>query len=141
MSKWILSSSLEEWAQVDRRIEDELTEKGHSSKFVVSLMLAMDEIFANISMYAYPDEKGKVLIESSYETKDNCRYAKISFVDYGVRFNPLEKDINPNVQETTASKREIGGLGIFLIKKNVDEIKYSYSNYANKLELIKKENI
>lgn len=141
MGKWILSSSLEEWSAVDCRLEDELTEKGYSSAFIVSLMLAMDEIFANISMYAYPDEKGRVIVESSYEIKDNCRYAIISFIDYGAEFNPLEKDINPDIKETTALKRESGGLGIFLAKKNVDEIRYSYLNHANKLELVKKEKI
>lgn len=141
MGKWILSSSLEEWSSVDRRIEAELTEKGHSSEFIASIMLAMDEIFANISMYAYPDKKGKVIVESSYEIKDNRRYAIISFTDYGVKFNPLEMDTKPDICETNALKREIGGLGIFLARKNTDEIIYSYSKHANKLELVKKENI
>ncbi len=141
MSKWILSSDIEEWEKVDHEIEYELTVKGYSSKFIASIMLAMDEAFANISMYAYSNERGIVIIESSYEVKDNCRYAKISFIDYGIEFNPLEKETNPNIQETTASKRKIGGLGIFLIKKSVDEIRYTYSNCANKLEFIKKENI
>lgn len=141
MGKWVLTSSLEEWEHVDHEIEDELNEKGFTAKFVVSLMLAMDEIFANISMYAYSGEEGKVIIESSYDISDNIRSAKISFMDYGAKFDPLEKDAEPDIQEKIASKRKIGGLGIFLTKKNVDEIKYSYSNNANILKILKKENI
>lgn len=141
MGKWTLTSSLEQWEHVEREIEDELNERGFTSKFIVSLMLAMDEIFANISMYAYCGEKGNVIIESLYDISDNTKNAKISFLDYGVKFNPLEKDTEPDIREKAASKRKIGGLGIFLTKKNVDEIKYSYSNNANRLELLKKENI
>lgn len=141
MGKWTLTSSLEKWEYVDHEIEDELNEKGFTAKFIVSLMLAMDEIFANISMYAYSGEEGNVIIESSYDISDNIRIAKISFLDFGAKFNPLEKDTAPDIREKIASKRKIGGLGIFLTKKNVDEIKYSYSNNANILKLLKKENI
>lgn len=141
MSKWEITSSLEKWENIDRKLEDELNEKGFTSKFIVSLMLAMDEIFANISMYAYFGEEGKVIIESSYDISNTIRSAEISFMDYGVKFNPLEKDAEPDIWEKIASKRRLGGLGIFLVKKNVDEIKYSYSNNANILKLLKKESI
>lgn len=141
MGKWMLTSSLEEWEHVDHEIEDELIEQGFTSKFIVSLMLAMDEIFANISMYAYSGEEGEVIIESSYDIDDNYRNAKISFLDYGVRFNPTERNTEQDIREINASKRKIGGLGIFLTKKNVDEIQYSYSNNTNILKLLKKENI
>lgn len=141
MSKWEITSSLEKWENIDRKLEDELNEKGFTSKFIVSLMPALDEIFANISMYAYFGKEGKVIIESSYDISNTIRSAEISFMDYGVKFNPLEEDTKPDIWEKIASKRRLGGLGIFLVKKNVDEIKYSYSNKTNILKLLKKENI
>lgn len=140
MGEWMLASSLEEWEHVSREIECELKAEDFSSGFIFALMLAADEIFANISMYAYYGKCGKVIVKSSCDTSGNTKKTVISFTDYGMEFNPLIKNDEPDVLEKNSLKREAGGLGIFLAKKNVDEIEYSYSDNANILKLIKKEN-
>ena len=139
MGKWKLKSSLEEWEFVAGKIEEELFENGFSSKFITSIMLAMDETFANISMYAYGDGAGEVLIESICELSSTNRTAKIVFCDYGREFNPLKNYKEPDIDEKNSQNRKIGGLGIFLIKKQVDNVFYSYSNQSNNLTLIKTE--
>ena len=139
MGIWKISSSLEEWESVAQTIDNELREFGFSDKFIISLMLAMDEVFANIVAYAYGTEHGDVIIESKYENTSAERTAKITFIDYGKAFNPLKDAVEPDVSENIASKRKVGGLGIFLTKKQVDELNYSYIDTSNNLILFKKE--
>ena len=139
MGIWKISASLEEWENVAGSIEDELCECGFSNKFVVSLMLAMDEVFANISEYAYETKQGNVIIESEYEITSDEHIAKITFIDSGKEFNPLKDVLEPDVGENVATNRKIGGLGIFLVKKQVDEVQYAYVDSSNNLKLIKKE--
>lgn len=139
MSRWNIKSSLEDWETVASLIEEELHDYGFTNKFTVSLMLAMDEVIANIVAYAYESADGKVVIESKYETNDAERTATITFTDFGREFNPLEEVKIPDVDEMVAANRKIGGLGIFLIKKQTDDIKYTYINASNNLTLIKNE--
>lgn len=139
MRTWNIKSSLEEWETVANTIEDELQSLGFSSKFIISLMLAMDEVIANITSYAYKDIQGDVVIKSEYELNDKERTAKITFVDYGEKFDPLENIKVPNVNDNDATKKEIGGLGIFMIKKQVNHLNYSYIENSNNLLLIKTE--
>lgn len=141
MSTWNIKSSLEEWELVADSIEEELCDYGFTNKFIVSLMLAMDEVIANIVAYAYDSEQGNVVIKSEYENNNVEQTAIITFIDFGKKFNPLEDAEVPDINETDAKKRKIGGLGIFLTKNQTDDLKYSYINASNNLTLIKKESI
>ena len=91
---------------------------------------AWEEIFVNVANYAY-EEKGTVEITLS-RTQD-----KITFIfrDNGVKFNPLEKE-DPNIT-ASSEEREIGGLGIFMVKKIMDECSYDYVDNHNVLTLVK----
>ena len=100
-----------------------------------------NEIFANIAAYAYEPEQGEVIVKSEYEKTSAERIAKITFIDHGKEFNPLKDAAEPDVSGSVASKRKIGGLGIFLTKKQVDELSYSYIDTSNNLTLLKKETI
>ncbi len=98
-----------------------LEKKDMNSKIISQIDIVVDEICSNIFNYAYKDKKGQVLVEISYQ--DNL--VTIRFVDTGVKFNPLEKedpDVNLSLQE-----RKIGGLGIYLVKQLMDDVKYEYS--------------
>ena len=110
-----------------------LEKKDMNSKIISQIDIAVDEICSNIFNYAYKDKKGQVLVEISY--KDNA--ITIRFVDTGVKFNPLEKedpDVNLSLQE-----RKVGGLGIYLVKQLMDDVKYEYSpKKENILTVIKK---
>ena len=110
-----------------------LEKKDMNSKIISQIDITVDEICSNIFNYAYKDKKGQVLVEISY--KDNA--VTIRFVDTGVKFNPLEKedpDVNLSLQE-----RKVGGLGIYLVKQLMDDVKYEYSpKKENILTIIKK---
>ncbi len=112
-------------------LEEELNKLDCSPKAMMQLSVALEEIFVNIAHYAYPGLKGIVRI-AIYHKDDKVR---IRFTDSGIPFNPLEKD-DPDIN-TSAEDRDIGGLGIFLAKKTVDDVSYEYQNGQNILNIVK----
>ena len=106
------------------------------SQTLFQIDLAVEEIFVNISHYAYSPDKGTVQIECSAEkTADALAKLTVSFTDSGKAFNPLAKpdpDITLSVEE-----REIGGLGIFLTKKYMDSVLYERKDNQNILTFTK----
>ena len=104
-----------------------------NDKLLRQLDVAVDEVCSNIFNYAYKDKKGIVTVDISFKDKT----LKISFIDNGVKFNPLNKE-DPNVN-LPLEERPIGGLGIFLVKQLMDDVTYEYSpNGENILTIIKK---
>ncbi len=100
----------------------------------MQMMLAVEEIFVNISSYAYHPEVGQA--EVGVDIDGDPPTVTIRFLDQGRPFNPLEK---PDADITlSAQEREIGGLGILLVKKIMDQVDYAYENGKNIL-IIKKE--
>ena len=96
--------------------------------------LAVEEIFVNICHYAYkerPEKTGNVEISISYDNS----VLEISFSDNGKAFNPLQKK-DPDLT-LSAEERDIGGLGIFLTKKYMDNVEYEYQNGRNVLRIKK----
>ncbi len=93
--------------------------------------VASEEIFANIANYAYEGEPGEVTIRVRGEGDS----AVIEFRDRGIPFNPLEKP-DPDVT-LPAEEREIGGLGIFMVKKSMDDVAYQRENDENVLTIRK----
>ena len=97
------------------------------------LRLIAEEILVNIINYGFEKEIGKIEITCNWIEKN---LLEVSITDNGKQFNPLEKeepDINKPIEE-----KEIGGLGIFMIKKLVDNINYDYKNKKNILTFRKK---
>jgi anti-sigma regulatory factor (Ser/Thr protein kinase) len=103
-------------------------------KAQMQLEISVEELFVNVANYAYPDKDGSVKIAFGFD--ETSRDATISFADSGIPYNLLEKD-DPDVT-LSAEKRQIGGLGIFMVKKNVDNISYEYKNNQNIVTIIKK---
>ena len=89
--------------------------------------IAIDEIMANIVNYAYDTMGGNITVRVWQEEDNNV--AAIAFVDSGIQYNPLERK-NPDIT-LSAEERELGGLGIYLVKKSMDEVEYEYSNGCN----------
>ncbi len=98
-----------------------------SSKTMMQINVAVEEIFVNIAHYAYSGEIGKAVIEA--EITDDPKAVTITFIDSGVMYNPLAKP-DPDVT-LSAKERQIGGLGIFMTKKFMDELSYEYRDGQN----------
>ena len=102
-------------------------------KVVMQLDVAIDEIFSNISQYAYKEGPGKVRV--SIDCLEEPKGIKVIFEDEGVRYNPLEKE-DPDTT-LPLEERQIGGLGIFIVKKTMDCMEYTYENGKNILTIVK----
>ena len=102
-------------------------------KIIMQLNLVIEEIFVNIASYAYNSGTGPVRIRT--DIKKDPLSIVIEFADDGVPYNPLAKE-DPDIT-LTAEKRQIGGLGIYMVKKCVDNISYKYENGQNILTIEK----
>lgn len=102
-------------------------------KSVMQINIAIDELFSNIAKYAYGEEKGEATVRVSVLT--NPARVSISFIDSGTPYNPLEND-DPDVT-LSAEQREIGGLGLYVVKKSMDKVYYKYENGKNVLTIEK----
>ena len=98
------------------------------------IRLSVEEVVENVVRYAYEDGAGEM--EVSVNTEDNNPMLTITVVDQGVPFNPLDKP-DPDIT-LSAEERQIGGLGIFLCKKMMDEVTYHYEGSSNILTMKKK---
>ena len=119
---------------VNAFIQEKLESINCPKRAKMQMMLAVEEIFVNISSYAYHPEVGQA--EVGVDIDGDPPTVTIRFLDQGRPFNPLEK---PDADITlSAQEREIGGLGILLVKKIMDQVDYAYENGKNIL-IIKKE--
>ena len=120
--------------QVLRFVDDLLELAGCPVKTQLQIDLAVEEIFVNIADYAYASGEGSAVIRA--EISENPRKAVITFFDRGIPYDPLEKK-DPDVT-LSAGERPVGGLGIFLTKKSMDEVTYAYKDGQNVLTMIKR---
>lgn len=96
--------------------------------------IAVEEIFVNIANYAYGSGVGEAEIRMEGEAGGSG--ARITFLDSGVPYDPLQKE-DPDIT-LPAAQRNIGGLGIFMVKKSMDDLSYEYRGGQNVLQLLKK---
>ena len=115
-------------------LEGELEKVNCDMKTQTALCIAMEEIFINIANYAYPEGGGaaKIAIDADEET---C-VVTILVCDTGIAFDPLKR-ADPDVTQS-AEQREVGGLGIFIVKKMMDSIAYVRENGENRLTMTKR---
>ena len=98
-----------------------------------SILISAEEVFINIASYAYPNQHGDVTITVSF-MNDPSRIA-VTFADSGIPYNPL---MNAEPDTTLdAENREIGGLGIFLVRTRMDDVTYEFRENQNLLTFIK----
>lgn len=112
-------------------IDEELETKDCPMKAKMQIGVAVEEVFTNIVNYAYDGVVGDAVVSVSVD----AGVAAITFADKGKPYDPLAKE-DPDVT-LSAEERQIGGLGIFLVKKLMDEVLYKYEDGINILEIRK----
>ena len=132
MEEIILKSNIENLDLVLLKIEELLEDKEISMKSKLKLELIIEELFVNICNYAY-EKEGEIKIR--YGLLENPLRIIMNFIDEGVKFNPLDKE-SPDLT-LDAGQRDIGGLGLTIVRKNADEIDYKYENNHNILTIEK----
>ena len=126
-----LSARIENLERLIQFVSGYAEKQGLTAKRIAGIELAVEEALVNIFHYAYPDDVGdlEVICKS-----DNNNGFIIDIIDMGIPFNPLSRP-EPDVAEGI-SERKVGGLGIFLIKKLVDNSSYRRDKGKNILSLI-----
>ena len=102
-------------------------------KAQMQIDIAIDELFGNIAHSAYNPEIGKATVR--VEVIEDPLAVTITFIDNGVPYDPLAK-ADPDTT-LSAEEREIGGLGIYMVKKSMDDITYEYRDGQNILAIKK----
>lgn len=120
---------IEEYEHARADLTKVLQEHKLDDATIDKFILCLEEIFVNIVTYGYADKKGQVILDVS--TSDI--QVSITFTDTGKYFNPLAKD-DPDIT-LPAQEREIGGLGIFMVKNIMDSIYYTYQDGRNILTM------
>ena len=134
MKEWKIEASLDKLDEVQELIRTELEGYRVSQRTLGQIDICVEEIFVNIANYAYGSKQGEVVIGCEVEQSDPASL-RISFSDGGTPFNPLAKeeaDITLSAEE-----RKIGGLGIFMVRKMMDNLEYSYEDGKNILTMWK----
>lgn len=136
MNELTIEASVENITEVTAFIDSRLEELNCPLKAQMQIDVAVDELFGNIAQYAYEQETGTITVR--VEVVEDPLSVVITFIDQGVPYDPLQKE-DPDIT-LSAEEREIGGLGIFIVKKTMDEVLYEYKDGKNVLKIKKSLN-
>ena len=128
-----VKASIRNIDEVTGFVNHQLRQMGCSKRSLLQIDVALDELFSNICRYAYDDVVGNVLV--SVEELEDGDSVQITLVDKGIPFDPLavkDPDVTLKLQERT-----IGGLGIFMVKRTMDDVQYEYRDGKNILTVVK----
>ena len=114
-------------------IEQKLETFNCSMKLQTAICVAIEEVFVNVAHYAYKDGDG--IVEFNITFDEESRKVTFQMIDSGIPFDPLKKE-DPDIS-LSAEERNIGGLGIFITKKTMDNLSYAYENGKNILTMTK----
>ena len=110
-------------------------EKNHCPGAVrTQILVAAEEIYVNIAHYAYGGAEGEARVQM--DVAQDPGICRLEFKDRGIPYNPLEKK-DPDIT-LSAEERDIGGLGIYMVKKSMDRVEYRYEDGCNILTLEKR---
>lgn len=135
MKELTLDATIQNILVVTKFVNDELEKMNCPEETMAEIDIAIDEVFGNIASYAYSEGVGKVTVCLEVE-EDNI--AVITFIDSGKEYNPLERE-DPNIM-LSAQEREIGGLGIYIVKQSMDDVSYEYKDGNNILKIKRRMN-
>ena len=133
MNELTITATVENIEAVTDFVNEQLEAIDCPMKAQMQIDVAIDELFGNIAHYAYNPEVGDATVR--VEVIEEPLAVVITFIDKGVPYDPLAK-ADPDVT-LSAEEREIGGLGIFMVKKSMDDITYEYKDGQNILKIRK----
>ncbi len=133
MKELTIAATIENISTVTDFVNEQLEALDCPMKAQMQIDIAIDELFGNIVHYAYSPDIGDASVR--VEVVEDPLAVVITFIDKGVPYDPLAK-ADPNTT-LSAEEREIGGLGIFMVKKSMDDITYEYKDGQNILKIKK----
>ena len=133
MKELDIPAQRENLSEVLKFIDVELEQLGCSMRLQTAIDVAVEEIFVNISSYAYDPEVGQATIR--VDVSEDPLTIEIGFIDSGTPYDPLAQP-DPNTK-IPIRERKKGGLGIYMVKKSMDDISYEYKDGKNILTIKK----
>lgn len=133
MKELTVKATVENIDTVTDFVNEQLESLDCPMKAQMQIDVAIDELFSNIAYYAYNPEIGEATVR--VEVTEDPLAVRISFIDNGIPYDPLAKD-DPDIT-LSAEERDIGGLGIYMVKKTMDDISYEYKDGQNILTIKK----
>ena len=133
MKELNIAATVENIEVVTEFVNEQLEAFDCPMKAQIQIDIAIDELFGNIAHYAYNPEVGDATVR--VEVIEDPLAVVITFIDKGVPYDPLAKE-DPDIT-LSAEERQIGGLGIYMVKKSMDDIAYEYKNGQNILRIRK----
>jgi len=133
MREITIEAKIENLDEVLGFVDGQLEELECPMKAQMQIDVAVEEIFVNIASYAYAPGVGSAVVR--FESSQDPTSVTITFIDSGVPYDPVQKD-DPDVT-LSAEERGIGGLGIYMAKKAMDDMKYVYRDGQNILSISK----
>ena len=133
MREFTVEAKLDHLDEVLAFVDSSLEEMECPIKAQMQIDVAVEEVFVNIASYAYAPGTGSATLQ--VETEQDPPAAAITFIDSGIPFDPLLKP-DPDVT-LPAEERQIGGLGIYMVKKSMDSMEYERRDGKNILKIKK----
>ena len=133
MKELTIDATVDNITSVTDFVDVQLEAFGCPLKAKLQIDIAIDELFGNIAHYAYKPDVGPATVR--VEVNENPLAVIITFIDHGVQYDPLSAE-EPDTT-LSAEERRIGGLGIYIVKKSMDEITYEYKDGQNILKIKK----
>lgn len=133
MKELTVTASIDKIAEVTAFVDSFLEEHDCSIKVQMQIDIAIDELFSNVCYYAYDEKDGLVIIRIDLD--ETSRTFEMSFIDNGKQYDPLKRE-DPDIT-LSAEERGVGGLGVYIVKKSMDELKYEYIDNQNVLTIKK----
>ncbi len=133
MKELTLEATIENVTTVTDFVNEQLELYDCPMKAQMQIDVAIDELFSNIAFYAYNPDVGPATVR--VEVAEDPLAVIITFIDNGAPYDPLAKD-DPDIT-LSAEERDIGGLGIFMVKKTMDDVTYEYKDGQNILKIKK----
>jgi len=134
LKEWTFEASIDRIPWLTEQVDGLLESLDCPMRAQMQIDVAIDELLANIASYAYGTGKGEVTVRFDFEPGD--RTVVLTFIDSGVPYDPLAKP-DPDVT-LEVDKRSVGGLGIFLVKKTMDDMTYARLDGRNVLTIHKR---
>lgn len=133
MSELKVEAKVDNLTTVLEFIDELLEQMECGMKTQMQIDVAVEEMFVNVASYAYGDDVGMATIV--VDERQNPHAVAITIIDTGVPYDPLAKE-DPDVT-LSANERQIGGLGIYMVKKSMDDVLYEYTDGQNIFTMIK----
>lgn len=126
-------ATLENYDKVAEFVEGELEIREVPMAAQAQIGIALDEMYTNVAKYAYGDDPGEVTVRLDFT--EGITEVKMTIMDCGIPYDPLQRP-DPDVT-LEAEARQIGGLGIYMVKQLMEEVNYEYRGGMNILRMRK----